>query len=427
MATESPGRTPSDELPQALDAFVTRRPWPEASITCAATLLTLTPEPWTDFLVEETRQELNIPAVRTVDDLDEVAYRLMERTGLGSIAGQSFSEPRDEMAYRRVVESLPNEEALSDTGFEPDPELISQQAFFAEAFLPQGSEESDRDSAASLAATRLAALSMLDPVPLVRVAGAAAVVRVDRENPLANLILADALRNGRDGLSLLAATVIARARGRRYRRVVIESDKANPPGRPDSVVVHGTWARRRGSWWRPDGIFNRFLRKERVFPKLYCGVDPFEWSGYYHWRTRIPGTSIDWNRDQAAGSLAWWTHRELSEPPDVIGHSYGASISMRMTGLKKRVRGLVLLSPAVHETCLPDSTNYKGALVVRMKHDLVLLADRSRLELLFDLPNVEMKVLDGGGWLRHSRTHDPRAWRGNKLDLYVRDEWLPKL
>lgn len=68
-----------------------------------------------------------------------------------------------------------------------------------------------------------------------------------------------------------------------------------------------------------------------------------------------------------------------------------------------------------------------GALVVRMKHDFVLLADRSRLELLFDRPNVEAKVRGGGGWLRHSRTHDPRAWRSNKLDLYVRDEWLPNL
>jgi hypothetical protein len=351
--------------------------------------------------------------------------RLDGRVGL---AGQSFLPPRDERIYRRVVASLPNEEALTDMRFEPDPTVSREQASLAEAFLLQGWQESDRNAAANLAATQLAAVSMLDPAPVVRVAGAAAVVEFDRENPLANLILEDALHNGSEASSLLAATVIARLPRRRVLRLVSESDDADPPARPDSVVVHGTWARGRGSqWWKPDGNFNRFLREERVFPRLYSGKDPFEWSGYYHWRTWLPGTSTDWNRDQAAATLAWWSHCELSQPPDIIGHSYGASISMRMTWMKKKARGLVLLSPAVHRTCLPNPDNYAGALVVRMKHDLVLLADRSRLELLLDFPNVESKILDGGGWLRHSRTHDPRAWRSNALDLYIRDEWLPKL
>jgi hypothetical protein len=53
MATEGRGRTPGNDLPRAADAFLSRRPSPEASVTRAATLLTLTPEPWTDYLVEE--------------------------------------------------------------------------------------------------------------------------------------------------------------------------------------------------------------------------------------------------------------------------------------------------------------------------------------------------------------------------------------
>jgi hypothetical protein len=62
-----------------------------------------------------------------------------------------------------------------------------------------------------------------------------------------------------------------------------------------------------------------------------------------------------------------------------------------------------------------------------MKHDLVLLADRSRPELLLGLPNVEQKIIPGQGWFRHSGTHEPRAWRSTGLDAYVRDQWLPKL
>jgi hypothetical protein len=100
---------------------------------------------------------------------------------------------------------------------------------------------------------------------------------------------------------------------------------------------------------------------------------------------------------------------------------------MRMTGMRKKVRAVVLLSPAVHETCLPTPANYSGALLVRMKHDLVLLADRSRPELLLGLQGVKERVLERDGWLGHAGTHQPRTWRKNGLDAYVRDEWLPTL
>jgi pimeloyl-ACP methyl ester carboxylesterase len=193
------------------------------------------------------------------------------------------------------------------------------------------------------------------------------------------------------------------------------------------VLVHGTWSRRRGKWWTPDGAFNDFLRSKRIFPRLYCGDEPFQWSGYYSWRMRMPRMKVDWNRDQASGSLAWWTHCELSDPPNLIGHSYGASICMRMTNLKKRAHALVLLSPAVHESCLPAESNYAGALVVRMEHDLVLLADGSRPELLWRLPRVKEWIVPGSHFTRHGATHEASTWQSNGLDTYVRDRWLPSL
>jgi pimeloyl-ACP methyl ester carboxylesterase len=125
--------------------------------------------------------------------------------------------------------------------------------------------------------------------------------------------------------------------------------------------------------------------------------------------------------------LAWWAERELLRPPDFIGHSYGGSISMLATRVQKECRGLVLLSPAVHETCLPDPDYYSQILFVRMRIDLVLLLDRSMPHLLLNLPRVTERVLPRHGLTGHAATHDPDVWRENSLDLYVRDEWLPLL
>jgi pimeloyl-ACP methyl ester carboxylesterase len=129
-----------------------------------------------------------------------------------------------------------------------------------------------------------------------------------------------------------------------------------------------------------------------VFPRLYSGGRPFAWSGYFSIRNWV-GAGADWNRTQAGSHLAWWAQRELVDPPDLIGHSYGGSISMLATRVEKQCRGLLLLSPAVHETCLPDAVYYDQILVVRMRFDLVLLLDRSSPQLLAGLPRTSERVL----------------------------------
>jgi hypothetical protein len=100
---------------------------------------------------------------------------------------------------------------------------------------------------------------------------------------------------------------------------------------------------------------------------------------------------------------------------------------MMATQSEKRVRGMVLLSPAVHRTCLPDPANYDQILHVLMKLDLVLLADGSKPALLRSLPNVTERRLRRRGLTGHSTTHDPQVWRQSGLSDYLRDEWLPLL
>jgi hypothetical protein len=91
------------------------------------------------------------------------------------------------------------------------------------------------------------------------------------------------------------------------------------------------------------------------------------------------------------------------------------------------VRGMVLLSPAVHRTCLPDPAGYEQILHVWTKLDLVLLADVSTPALLHPLPNVTERRVGRMGLTGHSATHDPVVWRGSGLADYLRDEWLPSL
>ena len=132
-------------------------------------------------------------------------------------------------------------------------------------------------------------------------------------------------------------------------------------------------------------------------------------------------------RQQAAESLAWWAHRKLAAPPDLIGHSYGGSLSMMTTQSEKVVRGLVLLSPAVHRTCLPDPANYEQILHVTTRLDLVLLADLSTPSFARALPRVTERRIKRRGLTGHSTTHDPRAWRESGLTDFIRNDWLPTL
>jgi hypothetical protein len=100
---------------------------------------------------------------------------------------------------------------------------------------------------------------------------------------------------------------------------------------------------------------------------------------------------------------------------------------MMATQAEKRVRGLVLLSPAVHRRCLPNPAYYERILAVWTKLDLVLLADLATLSLLRSLPNATERRVRRRGLTGHSATHDPAVWGQSGLTDYLRDDWLPSL
>jgi pimeloyl-ACP methyl ester carboxylesterase len=396
---EDPGsQSDTEDVPDALAAFQAERPAREDEsvvVSRAAALLSLVrprdtaPEDYR-LATEETREVLRVEPVEPFG-----AELSTELEKLGEPGARAAPGMRDTVAAAQADAAT---------------ELFSAGA--AERAAPRPD-----------ATARLIAASLLDDDPLVRVGAAAAALRVDRRNPTAEAILGDAAR-GSSEIAVLSRAVLTNDRQSDTRVVQIEYPAASPDPDADATLIHGTWARR-GRWWQPDGSLFEYLRDEtKLFPHLYRGPDPFKWSGYFSFRPKL---EKDWSRQQAADSLAWWTQRRLKPDPDLIGHSYGGSLSMMATQSEKRVRGMVLLSPAVHRTCLPDPANYEQVLHVRMKLDLVLLADVSKPALLNSLPRVKERRLRRRGLTGHSTTHDPEVWRRSGLSDYVRDEWLPML
>jgi pimeloyl-ACP methyl ester carboxylesterase len=402
VADDPRSQSDTEDLPDALSAFreerAVRRADDAVSVSRAGALLSLVRPPQLEageyrVATEEARELLGVEPVEPFElDREELAAELDE---LG--AGTVSRSRRDE--------------AVAAAQAEAATELFGESS---------GQGRGRRDPAA-----KLIAASLLDEDPLVQVAAAAATLRVESRNPIAEAVLDEAARAS-DEIAELSRAILTSDRRNDARAVEIEYPAGEPDPSADATLIHGTWARR-GRWWRPDGTLYRHLRDEEdVFPHLYKGPDPFKWSGYFNFRL-WSDPKTDWERQQAADSLAWWAQRRLGPHPDLIGHSYGGSLAMMATQAEKSVRGLVLLSPAVHRTCLPDPAYYERILHVRMKLDLVLLADFSRPGLLRSLPNVVDRRLKRRGLVGHAGTHDPRVWRETGLTDYVRDEWLPSL
>jgi pimeloyl-ACP methyl ester carboxylesterase len=446
MARDRQPDADTEDLPSAETAFVTRGPTrddDELAVSRAGALLSLVRPPGVSTTLfrsatEEAREILRLTPVEPGDpeELDGQFETLGE-------PGRRALDARQYLERRRPASDGAD---AAEEGFEP----VEGQASLASELRAAGPAERDliegvqMDVAQDLfatdvlgaqtgrhdAATRLAAASLLDPDPLVQVAAAAAITRFDPGNRLAYAILDAESRYGRPEVAELSRAIIATGRGSETRRVEVEEPAGRRPPEPevapDSVLIHGTWARY-GKWWQPDGALHRYLSvEEALFPHLYAGRQPFQWSGYFSFRAWKP-VKKDWDRQQAADSLAWWAHRKLVERPDLIGHSYGGSLALLATRTEKDVRGLIALSPALHRSTLPDPDHYERVLHVTTKLDLVLLADLSNVRILRTLPRIAEWAMKRTGLLGHGSSHSPALWARSGLTDEVRDSWLPGL
>ena len=253
---------------------------------------------------------------------------------------------------------------------------------------------------------QLMELGLQHPMPLVRIAAAAAYHSMTTDPRRAVDLLVAGASSTDDLERELAATALARLhpdhaalkRLTRYRR-----SRGKPKPAHTATMVHGTWAAN-GTWWRPNGDFFSYVQTLRN--DLYLGADRFRWTGAYS----------DGARQDAAQTLMQWVADHNVAGLDLFGHSHGANAIMLATQLGMRAGKLILLScPVRVSQYFPNFVNTARVISIRVKLDLVILADRGGQK--FSDARIEENVLPI--WFNHSATHDPDVWRDNNLPTRI--------
>jgi hypothetical protein len=255
------------------------------------------------------------------------------------------------------------------------------------------------------AAASLARACLTDRDELTRVA-AAALDFLLSTNPRPSVeTLARGTASGDELVREVAATALARISPRHPSLGRLYAASASPgQGEPSrtSLLVHGTFARSY-TWWMPGGDFHQYLLGIR--PDLYGAPDRFDWSGRYSEAARA---------EAAVELLDWIAARDL-DGLSLFTHSHGGSVAMLATQGALTVGELVLLSCPVHPEYAPNFANVSRTVSVRVKWDLVILADGGGQR--FDDPRIEEHVLPI--WFNHSATHSPGVWATHHVDLMI--------
>ena len=252
-------------------------------------------------------------------------------------------------------------------------------------------------------AADLFAISLDHPFLLVRIAAAIASLPLSTR-PAHNVrVLVQGLKSEDLLERTLAATGLARHHPEHAALRPLARGKTAPlvKTKPETLLlVHGTWASD-AAWYQPNGDLFNFLQGSRA--DLYSKSDYFKWSGGWSDGARFAG----------ATELQQWVVARNEAGLDLMGHSHGANIILKATTMGLTAGKAVLLSCPVHvDKYFPDFNQLKRPVQsVRVKHDLVILADGGGQQ--FDHPDINELVLPI--WFDHGASHDPAVWQKNNV------------
>lgn len=165
-----------------------------------------------------------------------------------------------------------------------------------------------------------------------------------------------------------------------------------------AFLTHGTW----GSltkWWQPGGDFYVYL--DALAPPLHLHDPSFGWTGDYS----------DGARRLAAQQMLAWVADQNLQRPDVFAHSHGGTVANLATSLGLVINRLVLLSWPVHEEWFPNFANVAQIVDIRVRLDLVILADRGGQTFTPPPADAAKVTSHVNGWFIHGDTHDPDYWQ----------------
>jgi hypothetical protein len=257
-----------------------------------------------------------------------------------------------------------------------------------------------------LATANLMEACLRHPQPLVRAAAAISYFALSSEPSRLIGILEDCTRSDDELVRTVAATGLARLAPESPRLSQLSKQprrRRRGSSAHTSLLVHGTWAANE-QWWKPGGNFHSYLLNG-IRPDLYANADAFSWSGAYSEAARAI----------AATELQAWLAGYAIQNPYLITHSHGGSVAMLATQNGLNTGPLVLLSCPVHPIYMPDFSRTGPVLSIRVKLDLVILADGGGQR--FNDPRITEKILPI--WFDHSATHDPAVWRRHSLPSVI--------
>jgi hypothetical protein len=184
------------------------------------------------------------------------------------------------------------------------------------------------------------------------------------------------------------------------RNVVGRPSRLTGRDRPShtAFLTHGTFAALT-KWWQPGGDFYTYL--DSLAPPLALHDPSFKWSGLYS----------DGARQLAAQQMIEWVADQNLDTPDLFAHSHGGTVANLATVRGLKLDRLVLLSWPVHAEWFPDFDNVARIIDVRVRLDLVIIADRGGQTYDPPAAHAGKVVSHVNGWFEHGDTHEPDYWR----------------
>ncbi len=173
-----------------------------------------------------------------------------------------------------------------------------------------------------------------------------------------------------------------------------------------AVLTHGTFAAN-ASWWKPGGTLYRYL--DALVPAVNLHDPSFGWSGQYS----------DGARQLAAQQLVDWAAGFGLAAPDLFAHSHGGTVAHLATRRGLQIDRLVLMSWPVHGEWFPDFTQVRIVVDIRVRFDLVILADRGGQTFTPPAAFASKVVSHVHGWFKHGDTNDPAYWDNYGLPATV--------
>lgn len=258
-------------------------------------------------------------------------------------------------------------------------------------------------------AATLVEASLHNPSRVVRTAAAAAALDTTGVSPMVEKQLVESSRASDEttrGIARVALGRIDPAHPALAGLTVAERATAAVPDESahTAVLTHGTFAAL-SRWWRPGNVFWNYLDGLPVSPPLHMYAPSFQWSGDYSDRAR----------DEAAEDLGGWLDVQGLSRPDFFAHSHGVTVANLVTQLGVTLDRLVMLSWPVRGAWLPDLSKVRAVIDIRVRMDLVILADRGGQRLPASVrkdPKVREFV---NGWFEHGCSHEPAYWQRNGL------------